>query len=503
VPRTALSADGVTLGTGLRRSGGPGSPRTDPQIDFTSVSGHGQLAFGRTYTWTGYVNVPTADDYTFRFQFSVPSFTITSGVGVGPFGSAPGVTPPSCTGGGAPSFSLAGSSGVGQSMNSETLTSSGATLGTVPTNPTMSGYTERGLANCLFEAGTLSPGVHQVQISWSTPTSLGGDPYRLREPGSRAPSLRFAYSRAAGDAAAAAAAARHASKVIVFADCTCVTEISVSTPPVNALDAAPTSLIEAMAQANRNTVVVSTFDVATLMPWLSMVKSVLQTWYPGSEGGTATARLLLGKADPGGHLTSTWPRNATDTIFGYNETKPLYPGDSTGVHSERLSNTPPVNFSEGIFVGYRFFDREGIAPLFPFGWGLSYTSFRLSHLVVRRSGAGLNVGFEVTNTGRKAGADVAQVYLGPAPRVPPGVQQEVRSLAGFDRVVLRPHQTKRLVIHIGPGADVNGSGDRRAFQYWSTGSQGWATAPGSRRVWVGDADVGSRLMLSKVAAPKP
>ena len=130
--------------------------------------------------------------------------------------------------------------------------------------------------------------------------------------------------------------------------------------------------------------------------------------------------------------------------------------------------------------------------MFPFGWGLSYTSFRFTKLKVTRAGAGLNVSFTVTNTGRRAGDDVAQVFAGPAPSVPAGVQQSVRSLAGFDRLVLGAGRSRRLTIHIGPGADRDGHGDRRAFQYWSTDSQAWATAAGPRRIWVGDADSGSR-----------
>jgi len=500
VPRAVLSTDGAKAGTGLLRTAGPGAPRTDNQIDFTSLSGHGQLAFGKTYTWTGYVNVPSSDDYTFRFQFSVPGYSIANGGGA--LGNGGGsVVPPGCTGSGAPSFSLASSPGTGQSMSSETLKTSPNTPATVPTNPTMSGYIERGLANCLFEAGTLKAGMHQIQISWSTPTAFGSDPYHLREPGSHAPSLRFAFSRASADSAAATAAARRAGKVIVFADCTCVTEDQLTSPPVNSFDAGPANLIQQMAQANRHTVVVSNTDVATLMQWLPRVRSVLQMWYPGSEGGTATARLLLGRANPAGHLTSTWPATVSDTIFSYDETRPLYPGDTTGVHSERLASTPPVNFSEGVFVGYRFFDKEGIAPMFPFGWGLSYTSFRFSKLRVRRAGAGLNVSFDVSNTGRRAGVDVAQVYVGAAPSVPVGVQQAVRSLAGFDRVALRPGQTRRLTIHVGPGRDLSGYGDRRAFEYWRTTSQSWAAAPGARRIWVGDADTRSRLPLSNLATP--
>ncbi len=499
VPKAVLSTNGVKVGNGLERTAGPGAPRVDHQIDFTKLSKHGQLAPGTTYTWTGYVNVPRADNYTFHFQFSVPTFTITHGGGTLGNGGG-GVTPPACTGRGVPSFSFASASGVGQSTKAQTLTSSPATLATIPTNPTMAGYIERGLANCTYHAGTLSPGVHHLQISWTTPALLTSDPYHLREPGSRKPSLRFGFSRASGDLTAAMRAARRASRVIVFADCTCVTEDQITSPAVNALDPGPTTLLRAVASANHNTIVVLNSDVATLMPWLGSVKSVLEMWYPGSEGGTATARLLLGKANPGGHLTSTWPVSSSDTIFGYHETRALYPGDSTGVHSERLASTPPVTFSEGVFVGYRFFDREGLQPLFPFGWGLSYTSFRLSHLRARRAGQGFNISFKVTNRGTVSGADVAQVYLGPAPSVPVGVQQAVRSLVGFDRVMLRPHQTKRITIHIGPGADVNGSGNRRAFQYWNTASQSWLTASGKRRIWVGDADLAPSLPLTRTIA---
>ncbi|MFL5822744.1 MAG: glycoside hydrolase family 3 C-terminal domain-containing protein [Solirubrobacteraceae bacterium] len=500
VPRSALSTNGKKGGKGLKRTAGPGAPRVDRQIDFTKVSGHGQLAFGKTYTWSGFVKVPKADDYTFRFQFSVPSYSIGSGGGVNAGGV---VNAPSCSDSGAPTFSLATDSGTGQSMSQESLSSSPSTVGGIPTSPTMSGYTERGLANCDFDAGTLSPGVHQIQISWTSPAKFARDRYHLREPGSRRPSFRFAYSRTAGDRAAAIGAARRASKVIVFADCTCVGEISLSTAPVNALDAGPTQLIKEMAKANHHTAVVANLDVATLMPWLRSVKAVLQTWYPGSEGGTATARLLLGRADPSGHLTSTWPRKSTDTIFGYNETKPLYPGDSTGTHPERLNgNGPFIAWTEGMFVGYRFFDREALKPLFPFGWGLSYTRFRYSHLRVRRAGGGLNVSFNVTNIGKVTGATVPQVYLGPARKVPAGVQQAVRSLAGFDRITLRPHHAVRLTIHLGPGKDVNGNGNRRAFQYWDTTKQKWRTASGRRRVWVGSADAASDLPLTRLA-PSP
>jgi beta-glucosidase len=493
VPKADLSTDGTTIGNGLTRTAGPGAPTTDAQVDFTSVSGHGQLEFGKTYTWKGYVNVPKDDDYTFHFEFSVPGYSLSPGQ----INNGGSVTQPSCTSSGAPTFSLATAAGAGGPTTDEQLSSSGATLNGVQTNPTMSGYTDRGLASCLYHAGSLSAGVHQIQINWTTPAAFDPDTYHLREPGSNAPSFRFAYSRTNADRADAIAAAKGASKVLVFGDCNCPAELGGgSGGNVNSLDANTVDLTGAMAKANPKTGVVMNVDVATLMPWLDSVKSALLTWYPGSEGGTATARLLLGEADPGGHLTSTWPAHGSDTIWAYDEKVPLYAGETTGTHPERLSSTPPVDFSEGIFVGYRFFDREGIKPLFPFGWGLSYTTFRFSHLALTPRGGGVDVGFDVTNTGSVAGAAAPQVYLGPAPSVPAGVQQAVRSLGGFDRVVLAPRQTKHETIHLGPGTDVNGHGDRRAFQYWSTPSQAWVTAPGARRVWVGDADDISRLPLS-------
>ena len=504
VPQSSLSTDGSRPGSGITQTAGPGSPRTDAEIDFTKVSGRGQLAFGQTYTWHGFVNVPTADDYTFRFQFSVPSLGISSGtVSGGQVNGSGYPTPPSCSGSGAPSFSLATNSGTGQQLHSESLSQSPNTIGVSnppETDPTMSGYTERGLANCDYEAGTLSPGMHEISISWTAPTAFT-DRFNMREPGSKLPSFRFAFSRAAADRAAAIAAAKRAAKVIVFADCSCINEFGGTAMNVNTLDPGPTELINEMAAANHHTAVVTNFDVTTLMPWLPSVRGVLQMWYPGSEGGTATARLLLGKADPSGHLSQTWAASSNQTIFAYNETKPLYAGDTTGVHSDRLSGTGSIDFSEGLFFGYRFFDREQIKPQFPFGWGLSYTGFRYRALRLRRSTGGLDVTFRVTNTGRAAGTAVPQVYVGPAATVPAGVQQAVRALAGFSRITLRPRQSRTVTIHIGPGRARSGYGDVRAFQYWDTVHQDWATAPGARTVWVGSADAPSSLPLSAVATP--
>jgi hypothetical protein len=225
-----------------------------------------------------------------------------------------------------------------------------------------------------------------------------------------------------------------------------------------------------------------------LMPWLGSVKSVLEMWFSGEEGGTSTARLLLGLANPGGHTDISWPASATDTIWGYNETVPLYAGDTTGPHPERLGGGPggTTDETEGIYNGYRFFDKEGITPLFPFGWGLSYTSFGYSHLhVTRVSDGGLDVTARVTNTGPVAGDAVPQVYLGAPSGQPAGIQFAVRQLSQFDRVTLEPGQSTDVTMNV----------PLRQLQYWSSGQQQWLTAAGTRTVYVGDADSLAALPL--------
>lgn len=372
-------------------------------------------------------------------------------------------------------------------------------------SPTNAGYTEAGLTAMQFSAGSLAGGTYYpVTIKFDNVT---GGPA----------SFRFGYNRANGDIAQAAAEAKGKSLAIVFLNDngappegntpTALTmipnpyynasePITDSNPPyisgVDSLPANQTQLVEAVAAANPNTVVVLNTTDPVVMPWISNVKSVLEMWYSGEEGGTATARLLLGLADPSGHLPITFPAKATDTIWAYDETVPLYPGDTLGPHLDRLNgnggcstsgyNCPPdttTNESEGIFTDYRFFDKEGITPLFPFGWGLSYTSFAFSGLrVVPDGSGGLAVSFNVTNTGQVAGTAVPQVYLGAPSNQPSGVQFAVRQLVQFGRVALQPGQTQRVTLDVA----------LRQLQYWSSVSQQWLLATGARTVWVGDAD---------------
>ena len=247
-----------------------------------------------------------------------------------------------------------------------------------------------------------------------------------------------------------------------------------------------------------------------LMPWFDNVKSVLEMWFAGQEGGTSTARLLLGLANPGGHSSLTWPRNATDTIWGYNEPAgALYPGSPGGRHPERLNGnggcTVPTGSTatcptatqttetEGIYAGYRYFDKLGITPQVPFGFGLSYTTFQYSGLTLTPKTDGtVDVGFDIKNTGTRTGDDAAQVYVGPGPDKT-GIQQAVRSLRGFDRVSLDPGQTKHETITL----------DQRSFQYWDETTQQWLTDYGQRRIWVGDSSATANLPLSGLTTETP
>lgn len=489
VPSSALSTSNSTVTGNLERANPDGTTTSDSTIDYTTASGHGQLTQQGTYTWTGYVYVPTADTYTFRFQYT-PSATVTFALD----GQTKTLT-------GASTFYTGwyyggGTGGPGQS---------------IPVSPTVAGYTEAGLTNdeCqttsgggggppggppggpstpaseLCPSGTLSAGYHQVTITFDNTTSSPA-------------SFRFAYSRANGDIADAANAAKGKRLAIVFANDSGVSFVSQGGPSgvstasqqVETLPSSQVQLIEAVAAANPNTVVVlNTGGAAVVQPWIKDVKAVLEMWNSGEEGGTATARLLLGQADPSGHTPLTWPINGTDTVYGYNEpASGLYPGSTAGTHPERLNGAAGGTSveDEGIYTGYRYFDKLGIPVQFPFGYGLSYTSFRYSGLQVQPSSdGGADVSFNVQNTGRVAGADVAQIYVGAPTDQPAGVQFAVRALAQFQRVQLWPGQSERVWLHVAP----------RQLSYWSASAQQWVLDPNGRTVYVGDADAPSDLPL--------
>ena len=241
-------------------------------------------------------------------------------------------------------------------------------------------------------------------------------------------------------------------------------------------------LIADIAAVNPNTIVVLNLSQPVEMPWLDKVKGVLQMWWPGDEGGWATADLLLGRASPAGRLPFTWPHRAQDMPAG----DPAHPERS----DEGINNT--ATYSEGIFVGYRWFDKQGVDPLYPFGYGLSYSHFTYSGLKVQPSkDGGADVSFAVKNAGAVAGDEVSQVYLSAPADAPSGAQFAVRALAGFTRIHLAPGASRTVSIHL----------DRHRFQYWSTKDNSWQDALGARTVSVGASARDLRLN-GQLALPK-
>jgi beta-glucosidase len=224
-------------------------------------------------------------------------------------------------------------------------------------------------------------------------------------------------------------------------------------------------LIQAIAAVNKNTIVVVTSGGnQDSTAWLDRVPALLQAWYPGQEGGTALAQLLFGEYSPSGRLPVTferrWEDNATYRSY--------YPQDS---------GKKEVQYSEGVFVGYRHFDRDGVKPLFPFGFGLSYTTFAYKNLSIAAQNPpgpvrDVVVSFDVTNSGHRAGAEVAQVYVGDRHA---GIARPVKELKGFSKVYLKPGETRRAWVTL----------DRRAFSYYDVASHGWRADPGDFDIYVG------------------
>jgi beta-glucosidase len=239
-------------------------------------------------------------------------------------------------------------------------------------------------------------------------------------------------------------------------------------------------LIKAVAAANPNTVVVLTTGGPMQMPWLGQVKSVLQAWFPGQEEGNAIAALLFGDVNPSAKLPQTFPKSKADLPT---KTQSQYPGvnDSNGV--------PHAAYSEGLKVGYRWYDSQGIAPLFPFGFGLSYTTFSLGGLHVKAAGTGANATFTVANTGNRAGAEVAQLYVG----MPNETGEPPKQLKGYDKVFLSRGQSKTVTLSLG----------RRAFSYWGTG--GWTVAKGCYRIMLESSsrDIAAQKLVSVGGASCP
>ena len=219
------------------------------------------------------------------------------------------------------------------------------------------------------------------------------------------------------------------------------------------------ALISAVAAVNPKTIVVLKTGGPVLMPWLDQVPAILEVWYPGEEDGNVVADLLFGAVNPSGKLPMTFPKAENQVPASSPE---QYPGvNGTAVYSEQL------------LVGYRWYDARNVEPLFPFGFGLSYTTFALTNLDVTPFSADgkVVVSLDVTNTGPRAGAEVVQVYVA----APPDAGEPPKQLKGFAKVNLQAGETRHVVITL----------DRRAFSIWDTEAGQWVLVPGQHQILVG------------------
>ena len=394
--------------------GGSGAQQTDAQLNFT-VKGGNALPPNATLNWTGSLTVPHDGTYWLYLQ--------------------------------------ALGTDANLSIDGKRLAVTGTFQGDVhgdilQANQDNTVPTTDGLDN-VRQAIKLTAGAHQIKIQTSPDTSNAPVQVRLNW---------YTPEQRKADHEAAIAAAKNAKVAVVF--------VWARINPVFGLPGEQNKLVEEVAAVNPNTVVVLNTSQPVALPWVDKVKAILEMWWPGDEGGWSTASLLLGKTSPAGRLPATWAKRLED----YAATDPRYPERSSrGVDGK-------TTYSEGVNVGYRWFDKEKIDPLFAFGFGLSYSSFEYSGLKIDASpDGGLDVTVHIRNTSSVGSDEVPQVYLGKPGEIPAGVQFPVRSLVAFDRIHLAAGESKTVTLHV----------PLRQLQYWSTASGSWVKAKDQRTVSVG------------------
>jgi beta-glucosidase len=406
---------------GLTRSGS-GSEQIDAEISFTTKGGNA-LPANATVTWKGTLTAPRAGNYWIYLQALGTNASLTlDGKKFAATGAFQG-----------------GVHGDILQANQDNV---------VPTTD--------GLDN-VRRAIDLTAGPHTIEISTSPDSSNAPVQVRLNW---------YTPEQRKADHEAAITAAKAAKVAVVF--------VWTRLQPVFGLPGEQNKLVQEVAAVNPNTVVVLNTSQPVALPWVDKVKAVLEMWWPGDEGGWSTANLLLGKVSPAGRLPVTWGKSLTD----YAATDPKYPE-----RSKKPANKE-THYTEGVNIGYRWFDKQNIEPLFAFGHGLSYTTFDYSGLKVgKATGGGLDVIVNIKNTGSMESDEVPQVYLGAPGQIPAGVQFPVRALVGFDRVHIAADESRTVTIHI----------PERQLQYWSTKDGKWITATGQRTLSVGGSSRNLRL----------
>jgi beta-glucosidase len=224
-------------------------------------------------------------------------------------------------------------------------------------------------------------------------------------------------------------------------------------------------LVQAIVRANKKTIVViNSGGAANFSDWEGQAGAILEAWYTGQESGQAVSDIIFGLTNPSGKLPASFER-----LWGDSHADANYPGADGKVF-----------YKEGIFVGYRQFDHEGVKPLYPFGYGLSYTTFAYSGIHVEKQSANISVNFSVRNTGARSGAEIAEVYV---QEVNPKVERPIKELKGFARVTLSPGAAQ--IVHV----DL----DRSTFSYYDVTTHSWKVNPGEFRILVGASSADIRL----------
>jgi beta-glucosidase len=254
--------------------------------------------------------------------------------------------------------------------------------------------------------------------------------------------------------------ARQSDVAIIFAGMPTGFESEGGDRPHMDLPGRQNDLIQAVAAANPHTVVVLNCGSPVTMPWLDQVAALVLAYYPGQEGGNALANILLGEVNPSGKLSVTYPKRYED-----NPTTINYPG------------TKEVHYGEGIFVGYRYYDQKGVEPLFPFGFGLSYTTFEYSALRLPdkvKAGEPVKVSVTVKNSGDRAGREVVQLYVADKAA---SLARPPKELKGFKKVFLKPGESTTVDFVL----------DQRALSFYDPYRKGWVAEPGEFEVLVGSS----------------
>ena len=436
-----------------------GQPTTS--VD-TALSGNQtDLVRGATYSWTGYIDVPTDDTYQLQIQR--------------PYGSDSGNDAAYNTGvtratGGAVTLQVDGATKTLANPDTSVLQNAVPSFATGTNNKIVAdngqylGYDNTGAAV------PLTPGRNSITLTYAPTLTVPATP-----------TIRLAWSAKTAAVASAVAAAATNDVSVIFADDAGATggeNGASTTTSLNTLSAAQTSLITQVTAsahaAGKKVVVVLNTGSAIQTPWADDVDGILEMWYPGQEGGTATAKLLYGKANPGGHLTISFPTDNNHDLFTVVDGKN---GERSVATLEDGETTASLKWTEGLNVGYRWFtdpaaNTQNWDPRFAFGHGLSYTSFAYSGLSTKTAAdGGVDVSFTVTNTGDRDGFDAPQVYVGPSADLDPAkFDQTALKLVQFDDVELAAGASKTVTLRVA----------ERELSSYSTENNNWVVGTGNR-----------------------